>query len=103
MGFHFDLYLRRISSRISKRIQDLSANSFKSLRGIASWENAGSRKTIRGVAFFLGALVLGFWANSASESEAVSRWERSFIPSEKIVDLAMASQGKRPISDERQL
>lgn len=55
-------------------------------------------------ALLLGSsLLLGVWANELSELEAIKKWERTHLPSERLFEFAMGSRGLRGVSEPRQL
>ena len=87
--------LLRLQAGVHRRVSALS-KKFVSRIGPhrKKWASAG---------FFGMALVLGVWAHSSSQAEAVLNWERTHLPSDGMVQLALKSRGFRLLEEGKPL
>ncbi len=63
----------------------------------ASVRNQRSRLASAG--FILTAIGLGAWANTLSQSEAILKWERTHLPSDRVFQHALRSRGMTLVQD----
>src|SRR5438132_1657306 len=86
MVIDFNGFYHRFSDRISKGLQELQKTFIKKFR---------HQERILSISSLVLALCFGNCAQNASEREALRRWERSHIPSDKVFEYSVGSQGWR--------
>ncbi|MEO5968901.1 MAG: hypothetical protein ABIQ95_03165 [Bdellovibrionia bacterium] len=57
------------------------------------------RTRLVGIAYFAISVVLGFAAFTLSREEAIEYWERTFLPSERVIHFALGSRGLIPATE----
>ena len=83
--------LSLIQSGIQRRISALSGSFDSKLWRYRRWGASAG--------FLLAAIFLASWAHSSSQAEAVLNWERTHVPSEKLVQVALQSRGLRRMEE----
>jgi hypothetical protein len=107
MDFSHFWNFRRISMGFSKRIQTLLL-SFTQKIGNNSPLKAPVHSRILfkkwlGVASMVSSLFLGYWANQLSETAAIEKWEKAYLPSREVVHFALGSRNLKQPKDQRQI
>jgi len=103
MDLSLDGSLHRVRSWVSGRVPSIPRRTFEKLRASIPWKTGKYKTRFLSGAFFLLALVLGVWANGIAEMEAISKWERNHLPSERIFKFALGSRGMHQVQDLNQL
>jgi hypothetical protein len=88
---------------ISRRVRSLSrdpSQKFGKACGAALWRQ---RNRLASGTFFVAAIILGLWANELAEADALARWERMHLPSERIIQFALGSRNFHSVRDENQM
>ncbi len=53
------------------------------------------RSRIVGLTYFMVSIILGLFAFTLTREEAIEYWERTFLPSERVIRFALGSRGLR--------
>jgi hypothetical protein len=86
-----NLSLPRFKNRIARGVQALSKNL---------GQLCGRHRTrLIGIAYFGVSIALGFAAFTFSRVEAIEYWERTFLPSERVIRFALGSRGLVPAAE----
>lgn len=90
-AFFKNFSLLWIKNRVVGRIRAVS----KSMR--PHFEQHRSR--IVGLTYFVISVILGLFAFTLTREEAIEYWERTFLPSERVIRFALGSRGLKAASE----